>query len=158
MDSKSFTQPPVKGIKYTKMLPQGTALVLEGGGTRGFYSAGVFEAFMDAGIMFPYIVGVSAGAIMLGRHWTHWDVEGDDGAARLFPCLGFVPFVFDAHGEKEDWAELKCTLRLLGPGAVGHGLSAGGFYSADARGGFTVIRKDPALFRNDGGIIVKIEE
>jgi predicted patatin/cPLA2 family phospholipase len=44
------------------MLPSKTALVLEGGGTRGFYSAGVFEAFMDAGIMFPYIAGVSAGA------------------------------------------------------------------------------------------------
>jgi predicted patatin/cPLA2 family phospholipase len=45
-----------------RSLPEGTALVLEGGGTRGFYSAGVFEAFMDAGIMFPYIIGVSAGA------------------------------------------------------------------------------------------------
>lgn len=44
------------------MLPEGTALVLEGGGLRGFYSAGVFEAFMDAGIMFPYIAAVSAGA------------------------------------------------------------------------------------------------
>lgn len=58
----SFTQPVINGVKYKKMLPEGTALVLEGGGTRGFYSAGVFEAFMDAGIMFPYIIGVSAGA------------------------------------------------------------------------------------------------
>ena len=57
----SFTQPVIKGVKYTKMLPQGMALVLEGGGMRGFYSAGVFEAFMDEGIMFPYIIGVSAG-------------------------------------------------------------------------------------------------
>ena len=62
MDKQSFTQPIVKGIKHARMLPKGTSLVLEGGGTRGFYSAGVFEAFMDAGIMFPYIVGVSAGA------------------------------------------------------------------------------------------------
>jgi len=62
MDSNSFTHPVKEGIKYTKMLPEGTALVLEGGGTRGFYSAGVFEAFMDEGIMFPYIIGVSAGA------------------------------------------------------------------------------------------------
>ena len=46
----------------THILPEGTALVLEGGGTRGFYSAGVFEAFMDAGVMFPYIIGVSAGS------------------------------------------------------------------------------------------------
>jgi predicted patatin/cPLA2 family phospholipase len=37
-------------------------LVLEGGGTRGFYSSGVFEAFMEKGIIFPYIIGVSAGA------------------------------------------------------------------------------------------------
>ena len=58
----AFTQPIIKGLKHTFMLPKGTALVLEGGGTRGFYSAGVFEAFMDAGIMFPYIIGVSAGA------------------------------------------------------------------------------------------------
>jgi len=59
---QAFTHPIIKGIIPKKILPQGTALVLEGGGTRGFYSAGVFEAFMDAGIMFPYIIGVSAGA------------------------------------------------------------------------------------------------
>lgn len=37
-------------------------LVLEGGGLRGQYTAGVLDAFLDAGIDFPYIVGVSAGA------------------------------------------------------------------------------------------------
>ena len=62
MDLNSFTHPIIKGVKYTQMLPEGTGLVLEGGGTRGFYTSGVFEAFMDAGIMFPYIVGISAGA------------------------------------------------------------------------------------------------
>ena len=62
MDDRIYTYTPIPGQLPTKMLPKGTALVLEGGGTRGFYSAGVFEAFMDAGIMFPYIIGVSAGA------------------------------------------------------------------------------------------------
>jgi len=57
-----FTHPPIHGIKPKTTLPQGIALVCEGGGTRGFYSAGVFEAFMDEGLMFPYIIGVSAGA------------------------------------------------------------------------------------------------
>ncbi|MCL2521697.1 MAG: patatin family protein [Erysipelotrichales bacterium] len=56
-----FSQPIVKGTKHTKMLPKGTALILEGGGTRGFYSSGVLDAFMEEGIMFPYIIGVSAG-------------------------------------------------------------------------------------------------
>ncbi|MCL2637029.1 MAG: patatin family protein [Oscillospiraceae bacterium] len=58
----NFTHDIIKGSPHKKILPPKTALVLEGGGTRGFYSAGVFEAFLDEGIMFPYIAGVSAGA------------------------------------------------------------------------------------------------
>ncbi len=38
------------------------ALVLEGGGLRGQYTAGVLDAFLEMGITFPYIIGVSAGA------------------------------------------------------------------------------------------------
>lgn len=38
------------------------ALVLEGGGMRGMFSAGVFEAFLAKNITFPYITAVSAGA------------------------------------------------------------------------------------------------
>ncbi|GGY98720.1 MULTISPECIES: patatin-like phospholipase family protein [Shewanella] len=40
-----------------------TALVLEGGGLRAMYTAGVLDSFMAAGLTFPYLVGVSAGAI-----------------------------------------------------------------------------------------------
>ena len=39
-----------------------TALVLEGGGLRGVFTCGVLDCFMDHGIRFPFIVGVSAGA------------------------------------------------------------------------------------------------
>lgn len=38
-------------------------LVLEGGGMRGIYTAGVLDFFMTKEIFFPYVVGVSAGAI-----------------------------------------------------------------------------------------------
>ena len=38
------------------------ALVLEGGGMRGMFSAGVFEAFLARELTFPYITAVSAGA------------------------------------------------------------------------------------------------
>jgi predicted patatin/cPLA2 family phospholipase len=37
-------------------------LVLEGGGMRGVYTAGVLECFLEKGLTFPYLVGVSAGA------------------------------------------------------------------------------------------------
>lgn len=39
-----------------------TGLVLEGGGMRGIFTIGVLDNFMDRGIKFPYIIGVSAGA------------------------------------------------------------------------------------------------
>ncbi|MBQ0020940.1 MAG: patatin family protein [Bacteroidales bacterium] len=39
-----------------------TGLVLEGGGMRGVFTCGVLDYFMDKGLTFPYVVGVSAGA------------------------------------------------------------------------------------------------
>ncbi len=39
-----------------------TGLVLEGGGMRGLYTAGVLDYFMVKGLYFPYVIGVSAGA------------------------------------------------------------------------------------------------
>ncbi len=38
-------------------------LVLEGGGMRGMYTAGVLDAFMENGINFDGVIGVSAGAV-----------------------------------------------------------------------------------------------
>jgi len=37
-------------------------LVLEGGGMRGAYTAGVLDAFLDQAVDFQYVIGVSAGA------------------------------------------------------------------------------------------------
>lgn len=37
-------------------------LVLEGGGMRGLYTSGVLDYFMEQGLYFPYVIGVSAGA------------------------------------------------------------------------------------------------
>lgn len=37
-------------------------LVLEGGGSRGIYTVGVLDAFVEQKITFPYCIGVSAGA------------------------------------------------------------------------------------------------
>ena len=37
-------------------------LVLEGGGNRGIFTAGVLDYFMEQNLSLPYVVGVSAGA------------------------------------------------------------------------------------------------
>lgn len=43
-------------------------LVLEGGGMRGVYTAGVLQFFAEQELYFPYIVGVSAGACMAASY------------------------------------------------------------------------------------------
>lgn len=43
-------------------------LVLEGGGMRGVYTAGVLEYFAERDFYFPYTVGVSAGACMASSY------------------------------------------------------------------------------------------
>lgn len=40
-----------------------TGIVLEGGGVRGIYTAGVLDTFMEYGITFDGLIGVSAGAV-----------------------------------------------------------------------------------------------
>lgn len=39
-----------------------TGLVLEGGGMRGLFTGGVLDFFLEKGLEFPYVIGVSAGA------------------------------------------------------------------------------------------------
>ena len=50
---------------------QDIALVLEGGGMRGMFSAGVFEAFLAQELTFPYITAVSAGACNILSYMSH---------------------------------------------------------------------------------------
>ena len=39
-----------------------SGMILEGGGTRGVFTAGVLDYFMEQGMYLPYVIGVSAGA------------------------------------------------------------------------------------------------
>jgi hypothetical protein len=68
-------------------------------------------------------MGVSAGAVQLGQ--VGWSDEGCV-PPNLFETLGLVPFIVGAHGEREDWAELKEVVRTAGRGRVGLGIAAGG--------------------------------
>ena len=50
-----------------------TALVLQGGGTRGAFTAGVLDVFMENGIRFSYVIGTSAGALN-GLNYVSGDI------------------------------------------------------------------------------------
>ena len=49
-------------VKKKFKITEKSGLILEGGGMRGIFTIGVLDNFMDRGIRFPYIIGVSAGA------------------------------------------------------------------------------------------------
>ena len=50
------------------MLKNDAALVLEGGALRSVYEAGVLDVFLEKKIEFPYVIGVSAGALNAGNY------------------------------------------------------------------------------------------
>ncbi len=50
-------------LQKQEVIKMKTGLVLEGGGVRGIYTAGVLDVFMENGIVFDGVIGTSAGAI-----------------------------------------------------------------------------------------------
>lgn len=70
-ERQNMTQIPHRDMEQNKMqtgekseMPmRRTGLVLEGGGMRGIYTAGVLDVFMENGVTFDGVIGVSAGAI-----------------------------------------------------------------------------------------------
>ena len=56
-------------------------LILEGGGTRGIYTAGVLDAFLENNIVFDAVIGVSAGAL----HGASY-VSKQKGRSKIYIC------------------------------------------------------------------------
>ena len=50
-------------------------LLIEGGGLRGFYSAGILKVFTDNKIEFPTLVGISSGAIFALAYELNMDMD-----------------------------------------------------------------------------------
>lgn len=69
-------------------------LVVEGGGTKIAYSAGVLKCFLEHGIYLPYAVGISSGSEVLlsyvSRQIRRLEVTGIDSASQA-GAVGIVP-------------------------------------------------------------------
>lgn len=60
---KDTAQEGAQAAEQGKKTANRTGLVLEGGGMRGIYTAGVLDVFMEQDVTFDGVIGVSAGAI-----------------------------------------------------------------------------------------------
>jgi peptidase E len=104
--------------------------------------------------------GVSAGSIMLGSDWVFWEDEDDDSSARLFPCLGFVPFICDTHDDTDAWDELKTALRLTRPETMqtGYGLPAGSGLSVSTTGKIAALGCAVKCYTGRNGVVKQEQE
>jgi predicted patatin/cPLA2 family phospholipase len=89
-------------------MPEGrTALVVEGGGMRGIFSAGVLDAFLEAGYNpFELLIGVSSGAVTLasylsGQHRRYYRIITGPMSRSEFLSIG--RFLKGGHLMDLDW-------------------------------------------------------
>lgn len=111
-----------------------TGLILEGGAVRGIFTAGVLDRLMENGLIFPYVIGVSAGAgnamsfvsgqkgrtarmINVPREESYYGLKqfleskkliNLDKMAYEYPYNQF-PFDFDAYFHSSSEVEYVCT-------------------------------------------------
>jgi cyanophycinase len=108
-------------------LEQADLIVLGGGdvarGWQVFQETGLHTLIPQRYQAGAVLVGVSAGAVQLGRFG--WPEENRT-PERLFTTFGIVPAVVGVHEERDDWAVLREVVRMLGGAINGIGIPAGG--------------------------------
>lgn len=102
--------------------------------------------------------GLSAGSIMLARQWVRWTNPHDESSAQLFPCLGFAPVLCDAHGEEDEWSELKALLALAPVGTTGYGIVSGSALVVKGRGEVSALGGEVHVFRRRKGGVARVED
>jgi cyanophycinase len=92
-------------------LERADIILLAGGsvevGWRAFESNGVKELIQRRRLEGALLMGVSAGAVQLGRGGL------TDDESAVMPTFGFLPFYVGAHEERDDWRSLRKLVNLV---------------------------------------------
>jgi putative intracellular protease/amidase len=122
-------------------------------GAKVLERTGVGQWIRDAAARGVSVMGVSAGAILLGEWWADWPADDDPELERtdLVPCLRTVAgHVFDTHDEEDGWQELRTVAELLrrrGQDSCLLGIPTGGALVFDGTGGMEVVGSPPFRLR-----------
>lgn len=137
-------------------LKRAQLVVLAGGDVRRgwntFEKTGMKDVILDRYAQGAVLVGVSAGAVQLGRYGI---VEAKRaGATELLDVFNLVPVVIDTHDERAEWARLSRTIRSLEGAATGLGIPSGGGVVVHPDSTIEPLRRPAHEFRFDGtGVI-----
>jgi cyanophycinase len=132
-------------------LERAQLVVLAGGdvslGWTTFERTGMKDMILSRYAQGAVLVGISAGAVQLGRYGM---AETPESSTELLDVFGLVPLVVDAHDERANWARLSHTIRLLQGAATGLGIPAGGGVVVQTDNTIEALRRPAHEFRFEG--------
>lgn len=132
-------------------LERAQLIVLAGGDVRlgwnTFEKTGMKDVILGRYTQGAVLVGISAGAVQLGRYGI---VETPESPAELLDVFKLVPVVIDAHDERAEWARLSRTIHLLEGAATGLGIPSGGGVIVHADTTIEPLRRPAHEFRFEG--------
>ncbi|PIB75852.1 peptidase [Mycobacterium celatum] len=128
-------------------LERAELIVLAGGDVRRgwntFEKTGMKNVIRQRYAQGALLVGISAGAVQLGRYGI---VEKSE----LLDVFNLAPVVIDTHDERSEWARLARTIQSLEGGATGLGLPSGGGVVVHPDITIEPLRRPAHEFRFDG--------
>lgn len=131
-------------------------VVLAGGdvqlGWDTFEKTGMKEEILARHAQGAALVGVSAGAVQLGRH-AILD-KGESTAQELIDVLNLVHVLVDVHDERREWARLASTVRMLEGTVTGLGIPSGGGIAFEPDGTAQALRHATHEFSWSGDRLV----
>ncbi|KUI33595.1 peptidase [Mycobacterium sp. IS-1590] len=137
-------------------LERARVIVLAGGDVRTgwnvFESTGMADVIRARYTHGAVLVGISAGAIQLGRYGIVDRAESV--APALLDVFGLVPAVIDTHDEHSGWARLSGAIDALQGAATGIGVPSGGGIIVHDDATFEPLRRPAHELRyQDAGVV-----
>ncbi|MDM4142530.1 MULTISPECIES: Type 1 glutamine amidotransferase-like domain-containing protein [Mycobacterium] len=140
------------GTDDRAVLERAQLIVLAGGDVRlgwnTFEQTGMKDAILDRYAKGAVLVGISAGAVQLGRYGVADTPQTS--ASELLNLFDLVPMIVDAHDERAGWTRLTRTIQLLNASVTGLGIPTGGGVIAHPGGTIEPLRYPAHALTFDG--------
>ncbi|MFI5510311.1 Type 1 glutamine amidotransferase-like domain-containing protein [Mycobacterium sp. NPDC051804] len=133
-------------------LERAQLIVLAGGDVRlgwnTFDRTGMKDVILQRFAHGAVLVGISAGAVQLGRYG--FAETSESSATAPFDVFKLVPMVIDTHDEQAGWARLSRVVHLLDGAAAGLGIPTGAGLIMHPDATIEPLRRPSHEFRFDG--------
>ncbi|OMC30924.1 Type 1 glutamine amidotransferase-like domain-containing protein [Mycobacterium colombiense] len=161
MDAVGITDRRMIGSSFgpddRSFLERARLILLAGGDVRvgwnTFEKTGMKDVILARYSEGAVLVGISAGAVQLGRYGIVEtpDTEGTE----VLDMFDLVPLFIDAHDERAEWARLSRAIQTLNGTTTGLGIPSGGGVIAHPDGTIEPLRRPAHAFTFDGTSVAR---